>query len=184
MHMKSILLLLLLASEMVYGAPPKLTSVSPSSGTTAGGTVITLQGLRLSGATKISVRGVPCTSFSVETPTSATCVTPPGKAGTASVVVRTASGANASNKRFTYAVLPPVVKSVSPNSGTTAGGTSITITGDNLTGATSILVGGKACPSFSVISISSATCTTPPGAAGTASVVVTTSNGTSASNTL
>ncbi|HAZ41083.1 MAG TPA: cell surface receptor IPT/TIG domain-containing protein, partial [Methylococcaceae bacterium] len=63
-------------------------------------------------------------------------------------------------------------------------GTSLTITGNNLTGATSILVGGKACASFGVISISSATCVTPSGSAGTASVVVTTANGTSSANTL
>lgn len=178
------LLLLSLATGVVYAAPPKLTAVTPSVGTTAGGTVITLQGSGFTGAKKITVRGIPCSSFNVETPTSATCVTPPGKVGKASVVVRTAGGANKANQRFTYAALAPQVTSVSPSSGTTAGGTSITITGNNLTGATSIVVGGKACASFGVISISSATCVTPSGSAGTASVVVTTANGTSSANTL
>jgi hypothetical protein len=41
--MKLITLLLLnLAAGVVYAAPPKLTAVSPSVGTTAGGTVITV----------------------------------------------------------------------------------------------------------------------------------------------
>jgi hypothetical protein len=183
--MKILMLLALnLAIGVVYAAPPKLTAVAPSVGTTAGGTVITLQGSGFTGAKKITVRGIACSRFSVETPTSATCITPPGKVGTASVVVRTAGGANKVNQRFTYAALAPQVTSVSPSSGTTAGGTSLTITGNNLTGATSILVGGKACASFGVISISSATCVTPSSSAGTASVVVATANGTSSANTL
>jgi hypothetical protein len=56
MYMKVITLLLLnLVTGVVYAAPPKLTVVSPSVGTTAGGTVITLQGLRFAGAKKITV---------------------------------------------------------------------------------------------------------------------------------
>ncbi|HAZ41084.1 MAG TPA: hypothetical protein DCY52_02330, partial [Methylococcaceae bacterium] len=115
--MKIMMLLALnLAIGVVYAAPPKLTAVAPSVGTTAGGTVITLQGSGFTGAKKITVRGIACSRFSVETPTSATCITPPGKVGTASVVVRTAGGANKANQRFTYAALAPQVTSVSPSS--------------------------------------------------------------------
>lgn len=78
----------------------------------------------------------------------------------------------------------PTVSSVSPTFGSTAGGTSITITGNNLTGATGITVGGTACTAFNVASATSATCTTPSGTAGTASVVVTTGGGSNAANTL
>lgn len=79
---------------------------------------------------------------------------------------------------------PPTVTSVSPSSGSIAGGTSITINGTNFTGATSISVGGTACASFTVIDDTTATCTTPVGSAGTASVLVTTPSGTNAANTL
>jgi hypothetical protein len=86
--------------------------------------------------------------------------------------------------RTCSAAPPPTVTSISPTSGSTAGGDTITITGTNLTGATSITVGGNACTTFNVSSATSATCTTPAGTAGTASVVVTTSDGPSAANTL
>jgi hypothetical protein len=76
----------------------------------------------------------------------------------------------------------PTVASVSPTTGSTAGGTAITITGTDLTGAT-ITVGGAACTGV-VASATSASCTTPAGTAGTASVLVTTSGGTNAANTL
>ena len=39
---------------------------------------------------------------------------------------------------------PPTVTSLSPNSGSTAGGTNVTITGANFTGATSVTFGGNA----------------------------------------
>jgi hypothetical protein len=79
---------------------------------------------------------------------------------------------------------PPTVSSVTPTSGSTAGGTSITIAGANFTGATAVSVGGNACTSVSVVSATSITCSTPAGTAGTASVLVTTPGGTNAANTL
>jgi hypothetical protein len=81
-------------------------------------------------------------------------------------------------------VAAPTVTSISPTSGSTAGGDTITITGTDLTGATGITVGGNACTAFNVASATSATCTTPAGTAGTASVVVTTPGGSNAANTL
>jgi hypothetical protein len=80
--------------------------------------------------------------------------------------------------------LAPTVTSISPSSGSTSGGDTITITGTYLTGATGITVGGAACSAFNVSSATSATCTTPAGTAGTASVVVTTPGGSNAANTL
>ena len=79
---------------------------------------------------------------------------------------------------------PSTVTAVNPNSGATLGGTSITITGTNLTGATGVTVGGVACTNVVVVSATSITCTTPAGSAGTASVLVTTPGGTNAANTL
>jgi hypothetical protein len=99
------------------------------------------------------------------------------------VLVTTPGGTNAGNTLFTY-VTPPTVTAVNPNTGSTAGGTAITITGTDLTGASAITVGGTACTNVIVASATSATCTTPAGTAGTASVLVTTSGGTNVGNTL
>jgi hypothetical protein len=86
---------------------------------------------------------------------------------------------------YQFVTVPvPTVSSVSPSSGSTSGGTTITVTGSDLWGATSITVGANACTGLTVTSLTSATCTTPAGTAGTDSVVVTTSGGTNGANTL
>jgi len=78
----------------------------------------------------------------------------------------------------------PDVTSISPTSGPLAGGQSVTITGTNFTGATAVTIGGAAVLSFTVVSATSITATTPAGTAGTASVLVTTPSGTNSANTL
>ena len=79
---------------------------------------------------------------------------------------------------------PPTVSAVSPTSGSTAGGTAITITGTNLGNASTVTVGSAACTNVVVVSATSITCTTPAGTAGTASVVVTSGGQSNAANTL
>jgi hypothetical protein len=78
----------------------------------------------------------------------------------------------------------PTVASISPTSGSTAGGTSVTLTGTDFTGATSVTIGGAAATSVTVVNATTITAVTPAGSAGTASVVVTTSGGSNAANTL
>jgi BspA type Leucine rich repeat region (6 copies)/IPT/TIG domain/Putative Ig domain len=73
----------------------------------------------------------------------------------------------------------PVVSGVSPSSGSTVGGTSVTLTGSSFTGATSVTFDGVAGTALSVGSDSSLTVTTPAHAAGEVSVVVTTPGGSS-----
>ena len=78
----------------------------------------------------------------------------------------------------------PTVTSISPTSGSTAGGTTITITGTDFTGATAVTIGGTAATNVTVVNSTTITATTPAGTAGTASVLVTTPGGTNAANTL
>jgi hypothetical protein len=77
---------------------------------------------------------------------------------------------------------PPAVTSISPNGGPPAGGTSVTITGTNLTGASAVAFGGSAATQFTVNSATSITATSPAEAVGTVDVTVTTRNGTSATS--
>jgi hypothetical protein len=74
--------------------------------------------------------------------------------------------------------LPRVTK-VSPDFGPTTGGTSVTISGARLSEATSVNFGGVRATSFTVTSASSITAASPPEAAGTVDVSVTTAAGTS-----
>ncbi|MCX7618674.1 Calx-beta domain-containing protein, partial [Tepidiforma sp.] len=71
----------------------------------------------------------------------------------------------------------PVITSIVPGAGPVAGGTPVTITGQNFTGATSVTFNGVPCTSLVVVSATTITCVTPPNPAGVAEVVVTTPNG-------
>lgn len=67
---------------------------------------------------------------------------------------------------------PPTVASIAPTSGPAAGGTAVTITGTNFTGATGASVGGVPLTGFTVVSATRITGTTGAGTAGPADVVV------------
>ncbi len=71
----------------------------------------------------------------------------------------------------------PTISAVSPPSGSTAGGTQITVTGTNLTGTTSVTVGGTPCRGPVVNEGAEITCTTGPGPTGPADVAVVTPGG-------
>jgi sugar lactone lactonase YvrE len=75
-------------------------------------------------------------------------------------------------------VLPPMVISVSPNSGPVAGGAIVTITGTNFTGTTAVSFGTTPATSFTFVSATSITATSPAGT-GVVDVTVTTGGGTS-----
>ncbi len=76
---------------------------------------------------------------------------------------------------------PPSVTSISPASGPASGGTSVTITGTNFTGATAVTFGNTPAGSFTVNSASQITATSPAGT-GTVDIRVTTPGGTSATS--
>ena len=85
-----------------YAMAPTVTSVSPTSGSTAGGTAITITGTNLGNASAVTVGSAACTNVVVVSATSITCTTPPGTAGTASVIVTAGSQSNVANTLFTY----------------------------------------------------------------------------------
>jgi hypothetical protein len=76
---------------------------------------------------------------------------------------------------------PPTVTNIMPHYGPTAGGTSVTITGTNFTGANAVKFGTSNAASFTVNSTTVITATSPPlvGETHTVNVTVTTPAGTS-----
>ncbi|MGI8762033.1 MAG: IPT/TIG domain-containing protein [Jatrophihabitantaceae bacterium] len=74
----------------------------------------------------------------------------------------------------------PSITGVSPNSGPTAGGQTVTLTGSNFTGATAVKFGPTRGTSLTVVSPSKITVHSPARAAGLVNVRVTTPGGTSA----
>lgn len=71
----------------------------------------------------------------------------------------------------------PTVTSLSPNTGAAAGGTAVTITGKDFTGATAVTFGGTAGTSRVVVNDTTITIVTPAKTAGAYDVVVTTPAG-------
>jgi hypothetical protein len=67
----------------------------------------------------------------------------------------------------------PTISAISPTSGTTSGGTSVTITGTGFSSGATVTLGGTSATNVAVVSSTSITATTPAHAAGTVNVVVT-----------
>jgi hypothetical protein len=78
---------------------------------------------------------------------------------------------------------PPTLTSVSPNSGPTAGGTSVTITGTNFVSGATVRFDSTAATNVTVVSSTSITASAPAHAAGPVSIVVTNPNAQSATLT-
>jgi hypothetical protein len=159
-------------------SPPAITSVSPGSGSTAGGTSVTLSGTGFSSSGNAVVIGGVSATPSAESSTSITFTTPAHAAGSVDIVVTTADGQSVtSTNAYTY-VAAPTTTSVTPNSGPTAGGTSVVIQGTAFTGATAVSFGGSPATGVVVNSATQITAVSPAGSAGTVSVSVTTPGGT------
>ena len=93
-----------LSLPVVAGAGcPKVTGVSPSSGSTAGGDTVTITGSGFTGTTAVSFGANPSASFTVDTDAQITAVSPAGS-GTVDVTVTTpgATSPTGSADQFTY----------------------------------------------------------------------------------
>lgn len=160
-------------SFFYVGAPFKST-LSPASGVTAGGNTVTINGTGLSTATAVHFGTVSATPVVVNDSQLTVVVPAATAAGAVGVSVTTAGGTN-NGLSYTY-VDTPTITAVSPTSGSTSGGTAVTLTGTNLTTTQSVTFAGAAAP-FSVISDTQVSAVTPPGTAGAVDVVLTTSAG-------
>ncbi len=164
-----------LTNGFTYVAPaPTISSISPSSGTTAGGTSVTISGTGFSVGATVTIGGASATSVTVLGPTSISCMTPAGAAGARTVAVTVSSQTATLTNGFTFVVPAPVISGIAPSNGPTAGGTAVTITGTDFSGATSVTIGGVAATSVVLVGPTTITCVTPAGTAGAKSVIVST----------
>jgi Flp pilus assembly protein TadG len=157
-------------------APPlKVTAISPTSGSTAGGDTVTITGSGfVAGAMSVTFGGATGVAPTVVTSSSLTVTTPPHAAGNVNVVVnRSSDNASATAPQpFQYGD-PPVVTSINPTSG--KAGDVVTITGTGFTGAIAVFFGTVAATTFTVDSDTKITVTVPTAPAGTNTVDVTVS---------
>ncbi len=169
------------SGDFKFLAAPVITKVTPSAGPVAGGTVVTLTGLGfVTGGTKVTFGGT-TVGVAVVSSTEVRVTSPAHAAGTVTVRATTAGGTSASGEQFTYDA-PPTITAFTPTTGATTGGVTVTITGTNLTGASSVTFGTTAATIVSHTGSTSVEAKTKPHAAGTVKISVTTPGGTATSS--
>jgi hypothetical protein len=109
---------------------------------------VTITGTNFSGASAVSFGVTAATSFTVNSATQISAVTPAGSAGAVNVNVTTAGGTVTDVGAYTYAAAPTIT-SFTPTSGPS--GSTVTITGTNFIGTTQVEV-GIPVTSFTVVS--------------------------------
>ncbi len=172
------------SDEFTYSTKlPVVTHVVPHHGRPAGGTTVTIIGDYFSGATKVDFGANAATGVSVFSSHVLTAKSPAGS-GVVDVTVTTPLGTSKTTPKdqFRYNSSLPAVTHVNPHRGALAGGTAVTITGSNLSGATAVDFGSNPATSVSVITSHLITATSPMGT-GTVNVTVTTPGGTSLADT-
>jgi hypothetical protein len=160
---------------------PTVESVSPNFGPAAGDTAVTIKGSGFLPGIAVDIGGE-ASSVEVLSETELTAVTPAHAPGKQEVVVLDEDGISAGGPMYTFVAPPPppapTVTSIAPESGSSVGGTLVTIKGSGfLTGAT-VDIGGEAS-SVEVLSETELTAVTPAHAPGGQEVIVSDGNGTS-----
>jgi hypothetical protein len=168
-------------------AVPTITGILPAQGSTAGTTAVLITGSNFSttGTTTVTFGGVPATNVNVPTAATIACVAPAHAAGVVDVVVTTGGQTATLAGGFTYAAMATVtVTGVAPATGSTAGGTALTLTGTGFStgsgtpGVTvNVAFNIALATNVQVVSDTSITCTSPAGTAGTVTVGVAINNG-------
>ncbi|MEU1957957.1 IPT/TIG domain-containing protein [Nocardia sp. NPDC019304] len=145
----------------------------PTSGPTTGGTSVTIAGTGFTGP--LTVRfGSTATTFTIDSAIQITAIAPAGSAGPVQVTVSD-SGGTSNGATYTYLAVP-ALNSIAPGQG--SAGTTVTLTGSGLTGATAVTFGTTPATSFTVDSDTRITAVAPAGT-GIVTVTVTAPGGTS-----
>lgn len=160
---------------------PTIEAGNNGAGPIAGGTEVTLIGHGFRFASAVNFGSVPASSFTwdpYDPDRFIKAIAPPGPAGTVPLTVVNDAGVSPPSS-FTY-YRRPVVTGVSPGHAPEIGGTSVTITGSDLSGATRVNFGDAGLFYYTAYSDTSLTVDSPPYCIGAVDVTVTTPGGTSA----
>ncbi len=157
---------------------PNVHAVAPAFGGLQGGTRVTISGANFTDTVDTTVRfdGVAASNVQVISHNTITATTPPHAAGTVVVRVTNRNGGSSLNFGFTYwaneaATVAPTVNRIVPASGSTNGGSAVTIDGANFTPATKVIFGAQTVtPAF--INPRELRIVTPAAAAGAVAVTL------------
>lgn len=174
-----------LTVKKITNPAPSVAQIAPTSGSTAGGTSVTINGANFQSNATVTFGGVAATGVSVTSSTSIVAVTPPSASvGAVPVVVRNGDGQSVSFSSFNYTLPAPSINSVSPATGPTSGGTTFTISGSGFVAGATVTVGGRPAGQINFVNATTMTALSPLGPASgetpllTQDVVVTNPDGT------
>jgi hypothetical protein len=155
---------------------PTVTNITPTGGTTAGGTAVTINGTGFMAGATVSLAGTAMAGVTIVDSTTITATTPAHTSGAVNVVVtNTDSQSGTLPNGYTY-ISPnpaPTVATIAPTSGTTAGGTAVTITGTGFLAGATVNLGGTTAAGITVVNSTTITATTPAHTSGAVNIVVT-----------
>jgi hypothetical protein len=174
------------AGSFTYVAAPVVAGIRPAAGPITGGTLVTITGTNLAGATAVNYGTAAVTSLVSDTATQIVVISPAVKdPGAVNVAVTTPGGTSALSPAdlflyFSNATVAPAVQGISPTIGLPVGGTMVTITGTGFGPNSPTVVDFGATPAtgITIVSTTEITADSPPGT-GAVHVTVTTVNGSS-----
>jgi plastocyanin len=141
------------------GAAPTVAKLSAKKGPAAGRTAVTITGTGFTAVKAVEFGTIDAASFEVLSSTTISALTPAETTGTVHVTVTTPGGTSAVTSKAKFEFEGPTVTSVSPRSGPTSGGTTVTVAGSGFAlGDGTVFELGKA-DGTSVDCTSTTTCT-------------------------
>lgn len=147
---------------LYVGAAPTVSQVTPNSGGTGGGTAVTITGTNFLPGAAVTFDTTNAHNVAYVNDTTLTALTPNHAAGLVNVKVTNFDGQTGTlTGAYTYKV-GPAIDSITPPTGSSAGGTAVTITGANFDPAIQVTFGGVAAATVTWQSASQLIATTPP----------------------
>lgn len=145
---------------------PQIISVSPMNGHRNGGDQIIISGTNLNYINQILIQGN-TTTITNQSPSSITLTTPSGNPGPATFKIIRSNGEFFNYTGWEYRQpIPPYISDITPNNGSSQGGTNIRITGYNFIDVVSIKIGDNHCINWDILEDELITTTTPAGPPG------------------
>jgi len=171
------------ANGFTYVVPvPVVTTVSPSSGPSNGGTVVQISGSNFQSGASVTFGTKPAQGAVVNGTNQIIAITPAAPATDqqslpVDIIIRNPDGQSVTaTGGFTYTAAPLSISAISPGSGSNDGGTIVSISGSGFTSAltgASVTFGGVAATELTVHDAATLTVKLPPHANGNVDVAVT-----------
>ncbi len=155
--------------------PPSISALVQNFAGLTGG-VIKIEGHHFQPDIKVSIGDIPCPVVpgslkTNTTPHEVQCTAPARAAGVVDVTVTNPDLQKSNTRPFTYRS-PPTITNITPNTGSTTGGTEVTVLGTNFYPGIKLYFGSSPCSSVTLLSATSLKCLSTPVGSGAVTLKV------------